>query len=58
MGWQGVTANLMSLGGLAIAIGMVVDGAIVITENITRHMREKADAASRGWRSPTRRPGK
>ena len=42
MDWQGVTANLMSLGGLAIAIGMVVDGAIVITENISRHMREKA----------------
>ena len=45
MSWQGVTANLMSLGGLAIAIGMVVDGAIVITENITRHMREKADSS-------------
>ena len=44
MGWQGVTANLMSLGGLAIALGMVVDGAIVITENISRHMREKADS--------------
>ena len=42
MGWQGVTANLMSLGGLAIAIGMVVDGAIVVTENIARHMQEKA----------------
>jgi cobalt-zinc-cadmium resistance protein CzcA len=42
MGWQGVTANLMSLGGLSIAIGIVVDGAIVITENIARHMREKA----------------
>jgi cobalt-zinc-cadmium resistance protein CzcA len=43
MGWQGVTANLMSLGGLAIAIGMVVDGAIIVTENIARHMRELAD---------------
>ena len=44
MGWQGLTANLMSLGGLAIALGMIVDGAIVITENISRHMREKADS--------------
>lgn len=44
MGWQGLTANLMSLGGLAIAMGMIVDGAIVITENIARHMREKANS--------------
>ncbi len=44
MGRQGVTANLMSLGGLVIAIGMIVDGAIVVTENIARHMREKADS--------------
>ncbi|MFC1890204.1 efflux RND transporter permease subunit [Thermodesulfobacteriota bacterium] len=44
MGWQGVTANLMSLGGLAIAIGMIVDGSIVISENIDRHLSEKQDS--------------
>jgi len=43
MGWQGVTANLMSLGGLAIAVGMIVDASIVITENIARHLNEQAN---------------
>jgi len=44
MGWSGVTGNLMSLGGLVVAIGILVDGAIVVVENITRHMHEKADS--------------
>jgi heavy metal efflux system protein len=43
MGWQGVTANLMSLGGLAIALGMIVDASIVIGENISRHLSRKRD---------------
>ena len=34
MRWLGLSANLMSLGGLAIAIGMLVDGAVVVVENI------------------------
>ena len=34
----GATFNLMSLGGMAIAIGLVIDDAVVITENIARHL--------------------
>ncbi|VAW77676.1 Cobalt-zinc-cadmium resistance protein CzcA; Cation efflux system protein CusA [hydrothermal vent metagenome] len=38
MAWWGVSANLMSLGGLAIAIGMLVDGSVVMMENIFSHL--------------------
>lgn len=34
----GLTANLMSLGGLAIAIGMLVDGAVVVVENVVEKL--------------------
>ena len=40
MRWYGLSANLMSLGGLAIGIGMMVDGAVVMVENIHRHLTE------------------
>ena len=38
MAYWGVSANLMSLGGLAIAIGIMVDGSVVMMENIFSHL--------------------
>ncbi len=43
MRYFGVSANLMSLGGIAIALGMLVDGSIVVTENIHRFLGMKQD---------------
>ncbi len=40
MRWQGLSANIMSLGGIAIAIGAMVDGAIVMIENAHKHLEQ------------------
>ncbi|MDP7238030.1 MAG: CusA/CzcA family heavy metal efflux RND transporter, partial [Candidatus Latescibacteria bacterium] len=38
MSYQGINANIMSLGGIAIAIGVMVDAAIVMIENVHKHI--------------------
>jgi len=40
MHWQGVNANIMSLGGIAIAVGAMVDAAVVMIENAHKHLEE------------------
>lgn len=46
MQWQGINANIMSLGGIAIAIGAMVDAAIVMIENAHKHL-ERFEAQQR-----------
>jgi multidrug efflux pump subunit AcrB len=43
MSLVGQTFNLMTLGAMAIAIGIVIDDAVVITENIVRHLHLTPD---------------
>ena len=38
MHWQGINANIMSLGGIAIAVGAMVDAAVVMIENAHKHL--------------------
>lgn len=46
MYYLGVSSNIMSLGGLALAIGVLVDAAIVMVENGYRHLAERQAAAA------------
>jgi multidrug efflux pump subunit AcrB len=43
MGVSGMTLNIMTLGGLALGIGMLVDNSIVMLENVDRHQRDHPD---------------
>jgi cobalt-zinc-cadmium resistance protein CzcA len=63
MNQVGLSANLMSLGGLAIAIGLMVDGSVVVVENAFErlgHAKEEGESRIRvildggAWKSPRR----
>ncbi|MCE7629519.1 efflux RND transporter permease subunit, partial [Vibrio fluvialis] len=49
MHWQGINANIMSLGGIAIAIGAMVDGAIVMIENVHKHIERTPLTDKNRW---------
>ena len=54
MYWQGVNANIMSLGGIAIAIGAMTDGAIVMIENMHKHMEKMPLTKQNRWQIVTK----
>ena len=47
MRWLGINANIMSLGGIAIAIGAMIDAAIVMIENAHKHLERAPPDAPR-----------
>ncbi|MFI4936991.1 MAG: efflux RND transporter permease subunit [Candidatus Berkiellales bacterium] len=49
MYFQGINANIMSLGGIAIAIGAMVDAAIVMIENTHRHIEQQSFTQEKVW---------
>ena len=50
MKMQGINANIMSLGGIAIAIGAMVDAAIVMVENVHKHIEKEPLTDDNRWR--------
>ncbi|GAB1259619.1 efflux RND transporter permease subunit [Aurantivibrio plasticivorans] len=54
---QGVSANIMSLGGIAIAIGAMVDGAIVMIENLHKHLEGKTLNNADRWKAVSEAAG-
>jgi len=46
MAWLDISANLMSLGGIAVAIGMLVDGSVVMVENMVKHLNKQLESSS------------
>ena len=51
MSAQGLTANIMSLGGIAVAIGAMVDGSIILVENVHQRLHQWASEGSEGDRT-------
>ena len=49
MNSQGINANIMSLGGIAIAIGAMVDSAIIMIENAHKHIEHNTDETKSRW---------
>ncbi|MFZ5984478.1 MAG: efflux RND transporter permease subunit [Acidobacteriota bacterium] len=49
MSAMGLSSNLMTLGGIAFSVGMVVDASIVVAENVRRHLAENRDPSQKGF---------
>jgi Cu(I)/Ag(I) efflux system membrane protein CusA/SilA len=54
MNVQGINANIMSLGGIAVAIGTMIDGAIVMIENMHKHMEKTDVTDANRWQIVTK----
>ena len=54
MYWLGVTSNIMSLGGIALAVGVLVDASIVMVENAYRHLSERQEHSTEPVSEPER----